>query len=80
MRSTTSGPGASCQRWSPEQLLDAERAPARLMAFADRQANALTLPELLETIIKATWDRAGCRDAALAVDSTGDASAKRWTR
>ncbi len=38
-----------------EQILDAERA-ARLVAFADRQANALTLPEVLETIIKATWD------------------------
>jgi hypothetical protein len=38
-----------------EQLLDAERA-ARLVSFADRQPNALTLPELLETIIKATWD------------------------
>jgi hypothetical protein len=38
-----------------EQLLDAERA-ARLVAFADRQPSALTLPELLETIIKATWD------------------------
>jgi hypothetical protein len=38
-----------------EQILDAERA-ARLVAFADRQANALTLPEVLETIIKTTWD------------------------
>ena len=38
-----------------EQILDAERA-ARLVAFADRQPNALTLPEVLETIIKATWD------------------------
>jgi hypothetical protein len=38
-----------------EQILEAERA-ARLIAFADRQANALTLPEVLETIIKATWD------------------------
>ena len=38
-----------------EQILDAERA-ARLIAFADRQANALTLPEVLETIIKATWE------------------------
>ena len=38
-----------------EQILDAERA-ARLVAFADRQPNALTLPDVLETIIKATWD------------------------
>jgi len=38
-----------------EQILDAERA-ARLVAFGDRQPNALTLPEVLETIIKATWD------------------------
>jgi hypothetical protein len=38
-----------------EQILEAERA-ARLVAFADRQSNALTLPEVLETIIKATWD------------------------
>ena len=38
-----------------EQILDAERA-ARLVAFADRQPNALTLPEVLETIIKTTWD------------------------
>jgi hypothetical protein len=38
-----------------EQLLEPERA-ARLIAFADRQANALTLTEVLESVIKATWD------------------------
>jgi Met-zincin/Domain of unknown function (DUF5117) len=38
-----------------EQILDAERA-ARLVTFADRQSSALTLPDVLETIIKATWE------------------------
>jgi len=38
-----------------EQLLEPERS-ARLVAVADRQANALTLPEVLETVITATWD------------------------
>jgi hypothetical protein len=38
-----------------EQVLEAEKA-ARLISFADRQANALTLSELLDTIVKATWD------------------------
>jgi hypothetical protein len=38
-----------------EQILEPERA-ARLIAFADRQANALTLTEVLEAVIKATWD------------------------
>ncbi|MFN7976897.1 MAG: zinc-dependent metalloprotease [Vicinamibacterales bacterium] len=35
-------------------LLTPDRA-ARLVAFADRQANALTLPELVDAVIKATW-------------------------
>lgn len=38
-----------------EQLLQPDRA-ARLIAFADRQTNAVTLPELLTTILKNTWD------------------------
>lgn len=36
-------------------MLQPERT-ARLVAFADRQENALTLPELLTTILKHTWD------------------------
>jgi hypothetical protein len=47
-----------------EQLLDAERA-ARLIAFADRQANAVTLPDVLETIIKATWEAPDASTPAL---------------
>lgn len=38
-----------------EQLLQPDRA-ARLIAFADRQANAVTLPELLTTILQNTWE------------------------
>lgn len=38
-----------------EQLLEVDKA-ARLISFADRQPNAVTLPEVLESIIKATWD------------------------
>jgi hypothetical protein len=37
-----------------EQLLEPERA-ARLVAFADRQANPLTLPEVLKAVVTATW-------------------------
>jgi hypothetical protein len=37
-----------------EQLLQPDRA-ARLIAFADRQENALTLPEVLEAILDNTW-------------------------
>jgi hypothetical protein len=37
-----------------EQLLEPDRA-ARLITFADRQSNALTLPDVLEAVIKATW-------------------------
>jgi hypothetical protein len=47
-----------------EQILDAERA-ARLVSFADRQPTALTLPEVLVTIIKATWDAPEAGTAAL---------------
>ncbi len=35
-------------------LLQADRA-ARLVAFADRQPNALTLPEVVTEVLKATW-------------------------
>ncbi|MEZ5418288.1 MAG: zinc-dependent metalloprotease [Vicinamibacterales bacterium] len=35
-------------------LLQADRA-ARLVAFADRQPNALTLPEVLRMVVAATW-------------------------
>jgi len=38
-----------------EPLLDPERA-ARLIAFADRQEGALTLPEVLDAILKSTWE------------------------
>jgi len=44
-----------------EPLLDPERA-ARLVAFADRQLNALTLGEVLQTIVRQTWD--GAADAS----------------
>jgi hypothetical protein len=37
-----------------EQLLDPERS-ARLVAFADRQPDALTLPEVLTAVLDATW-------------------------
>jgi hypothetical protein len=35
-------------------LLEPARA-ARLVAFADRQAEALTLPEMLQSVLRATW-------------------------
>ena len=35
-------------------LLEPARA-ARLIAFADRQAEALTLPEVLQSVLRATW-------------------------
>ncbi len=38
-----------------EQLLQPDRA-ARLIAFADRQTNALTFPEVLDAIMQATWN------------------------
>jgi hypothetical protein len=38
-----------------EQLLDPERA-ARLVAFADRQQHALTLPDVLKAVLDATWN------------------------
>jgi Met-zincin len=41
-----------------DQMLDAETAN-RLIAFADRQQNALTLPELIETANKAIWVSGG---------------------
>ncbi len=47
-----------------EQILEAERS-ARLIAFADRQPNALTLPEVIETIIKATWEAPDAATPAL---------------
>ena len=37
-----------------DQLLDPARS-ARLVSFADRQANALTLPEVLRAVIATTW-------------------------
>ena len=37
-----------------QQMLDPERA-ARLVSFADRQENALTLPETLTTLVSNTW-------------------------
>lgn len=37
-----------------EPLLQPDRA-ARLVAFADRQADALTLPEVLQLLVKRTW-------------------------
>ena len=38
-----------------EQLLAADRA-ARVIALADRDADALTLPEILQAVAAATWD------------------------
>ena len=43
-----------------EEMLQPDRA-RRLIVFADRQANALTLPELLDAVIDTTWNSA--RDA-----------------
>ena len=37
-----------------EQLLEPQRS-ARLVSFADRQPNALTLPEVLRQVMAATW-------------------------
>jgi hypothetical protein len=45
-----------------EQLLEPERA-ARLVSFADRQANALTLPDVLKSVVAATWDAPRDADA-----------------
>ncbi|MEW6323359.1 MAG: zinc-dependent metalloprotease [Acidobacteriota bacterium] len=47
-----------------EQLLEPERA-ARLVTFADRQANAVTLPDVLEALVKATWLAPAPSDARL---------------
>jgi hypothetical protein len=52
-------------------LLQPDRA-ARLVAFADRQANALTLPEVLGKVVEATW---GARTS----DSARHASLRRVT-
>ncbi len=41
-----------------DQMLEPETAN-RLIAFADRQQNALTLPELIETVNKAVWVSGG---------------------
>jgi hypothetical protein len=38
-----------------EQLLEPERS-ARLIAFADRQPSALTLPQVLRAVLDATWN------------------------
>jgi len=38
-----------------EQLLEPERS-ARLIAFADRQPNALTFPQVLHAVLEATWN------------------------
>jgi len=46
-----------------EQLLDPQRA-ARLITFADRQANALTLPETLAAVIKTTWNGGAANEPA----------------
>ena len=55
-----------------EQLLD-PASGARLVAFADRQAGALTLPELLNQVMQATWGAP--RDA-----QPGDRSLRRVTQ
>jgi hypothetical protein len=47
-----------------EQLLEPERS-ARLISFADRQANAVTLPEVLRAVIAATWSAPRDADARL---------------
>jgi hypothetical protein len=38
-----------------DQLFEPEKA-ARMISFADRQAGALTLPEVIETVSKKVWD------------------------
>lgn len=43
-------------------LLQPDRA-ARLVAFADRQPNALTLPEVLRMVVEATWGPHGSESA-----------------
>jgi hypothetical protein len=52
-------------------LLQPDRA-ARLVAFADRQQNALTLPDVLGQVMEATW-------SARPVDSARHASLRRVT-
>ena len=47
-----------------EQLLEPERS-ARLISFADRQANALTLPEVLRAVMNTTWNAPRDADARL---------------
>ena len=54
-----------------EQILQPDRAE-RLVAFADRQTNALTLPEVLTTIMQNTWDAPRDQQA-------GDRSLRRVT-
>ncbi len=49
-----------------EQLLEPERS-ARLIAFADRQPNALTFPQVLRAVLDATWNAP--TDAALSARS-----------
>ena len=45
-----------------EPLFDPARA-ARLVAFADRQQGALSLPEVVEAVLARTWNAAGDADA-----------------
>ena len=46
-------------------VLQRERA-ARLVQFASRQGNALTLPETMDSLVAATWRRPASRDAKMA--------------
>jgi hypothetical protein len=47
-----------------EQLLEPERS-ARLISFADRQANAVTLPEVFRAVMTQTWSAPRDADARL---------------
>ncbi|HEX6975746.1 MAG TPA: zinc-dependent metalloprotease, partial [Vicinamibacterales bacterium] len=47
-----------------EQLLEPERS-ARLISFAERQPNAVTLPEVLRAVMAATWNAPRDADARM---------------
>ena len=47
-----------------EQLLEPQRA-ARLVTFADRQSNAVTLPEVLAAVNKATWNGSAAGESVM---------------
>ena len=52
-------------------LLEPART-ARLVAFADRQSDALTLPEVMQAVLRATWSGAAPGHAHAAILAAGD--------